>query len=119
MILVIIFFTLAAIFLACELIFDWDGFGFVASFIFIFLMLIGLLMIPINRANTRQNIREINTLKQTIESQRKQHNDLENAAITNKIIESNQLINETKRDNSLWYYNWCIDDSIDTVQLVK
>lgn len=74
---------------------------------------------PCARYDSQQRIRSVNTLKQTLSTQRAQGLELENAAVISEIIETNQYINEEKRDNSKWYWDWFIDDAIDTVQLVK
>lgn len=102
----------------------WDNGSSDVSYMFsivfaIVFILAASILIPAGRYNSEHNIRQINTLKQTLETQRKQGLELENAAVISEIIETNQYINEEKRDNSKWYWDWFIVDEIDTVQLVK
>lgn len=85
----------------------------------IIFLLASCISFPCGRYNSKQNIREINTLKQTLQTQREQGLELENAAVISEIIKTNTYINEEKRDNSKWYWDWFIVDEIDTVQLVK
>lgn len=75
--------------------------------------------IPLSKCEDRNMMEDIKIFQMTIEEQRKQGNYLENATITNEIIDYNQWIYRIKRHNTFWRSYFWTDQSIDTLKFIK
>ncbi len=84
-----------------------------ASFIFI----MALIFIPLERMSTHSNIEQYYIVKQTVENARLTDN-IENAALQLKIIETNQWIINKQYWNGTVFNLW-IPNEVDNLELLK
>lgn len=96
---------------------DWDLCK-ICSFLLFCTACILLLIIPVARFGDRVFINNINNVKQTLVQQRRR-GDIENAAITQKIIEYNKDIAELKYGMHIFWIQDYTDPAIDTLTFIK
>lgn len=95
--------------------------NFFTLFIPIFIAIIAgicLVMIPLSKYDNRVFINKINTVKRTLYQQRRE-GSLENAAITQKILDYNNDIADLKYNRQTFFIRDFVSEDIDTVTYIK
>ena len=81
-------------------------------------LLIGLILVPVNRMDVNSEIHKIEAMQKTLDEARKSNARLENITIQNKVAELNQELASTKYYNKTIFDLW-IPDRVEDVSPIK
>ena len=95
-----------------------NGYKIITSIFLTFTLLIICIVYPCGRYNCRKFINEIQEVKKTLAEQRSSGN-IENAAITQKIIQYNADLSELKYDRKIFFIRDFNAPEIDTTNFIK
>lgn len=62
---------------------------------------------------------KMRSVQTTLDNSRLVGNGNENATITTQVLRLNNNLEEKKYHNTLWWYNWKIDDRIYSINIIK
>lgn len=99
--------------------YEIDFIGYMVSVLSGVALTILLILLITFHVTVEADMRMYNVTKQTIEEQRKVPNNLENAALTEKIIEINQIIESDRYWNETIWDIWIPDRLINERELIK
>ena len=95
---------------------DWDlieGTGAILAFISGMALVIGLIILPINRMDSFAKIAEYKSVELTLEQARKDDNQMENVALQHKIIDSNKWLASQLYYNGTLFDIWVPDEILE------
>jgi len=99
--------------------YDFEFLGLLISVISGFIILMAFIFTPINYYSTISGINQYNSMKNTIEITRNQNiSEIERAALTTKIIETNQWLIDVQYWNNT-IFDYCIPDEIMQLEPLK
>jgi hypothetical protein len=124
MIYILIFFLLFIIFMILEnnVFIFYEELVIVLKYIFLFLSIIWLLILPFSRFMSKVNALDFSETKKTIEIQRKDKEltEYERATITSIIIEKNNWLAYVKYMNKKkWFYDYYIVDDVENLTPIE